>query len=146
MIQTGPIETPEAPAAFNRAANASTLGPSHFQTSTGLIHDQGGAIRKTDANSSAVSQARGARQVEVGSTHIATMARADKFRSILGEYLFKGMERSRMRKGEKERTMPLTDTVRLHCPLYEGQDFKLEVTLGFEDGLYVVQTIYLGLS
>lgn len=99
-----------------------------------------------DANSSAASQARGAHQVEAGRTHIATMARPDKFEGILGKYLFERMDKSCMRKGEKDRMITHTETVRLHCPPSNGQDFMLEVTLGFDDGMNVLQTIYLGSS
>ena len=130
MIRAGPIETTEAPAVVNQAENASSLDSSLSQTSIGLIHDQGGASGKTDANFSAVSQARGARQVEAGETNIAMMAEVDKLESTLGGYLFKGMDASRMRNGEKDGGMTtLTDTVRLHLAYQEGEDFKLEVWL-----------------
>jgi len=145
VIQAGPIETPEAPAAVNRAANASILGPSHSQTSTGLIHDQGGAIGKTDANSSAVSQAGGAHQVEAGGTATlaAMWAKVDKLEGTFGSYLFNGIDASRKREIEKnyrrQELTQLTDTVRLHFPLQGFEDFKLEIWICSSVGESILQ-------
>ncbi|KAF8855975.1 hypothetical protein BDZ45DRAFT_486564 [Acephala macrosclerotiorum] len=134
VIRARSVETTVAPAAANlQAGNASSLDPSLSQTSIGLIHDQGGASGEPspeDANFSVVPQAQATRQVEASETNIAIMADVDKLETTLGGYLFKGINASRMRKGEKDGgMMTLTDTVRLHVAYQEGEDFKLEVWL-----------------
>jgi hypothetical protein len=58
------------------------------------------------------------------------MAEVDKLESTLGGYLFKGKDASHMRHREKDGgMMRFTNTVRLHLPYQEGEDFKLEVWL-----------------
>ncbi|KAH6667750.1 hypothetical protein B0J14DRAFT_704225 [Halenospora varia] len=129
----GSIVTAEAPAGVNlQAGNVSSLDSSVSQPSGGPISDHGGTTEETspgDTNSS-VLQAQDDHQVEASETNIAMMAEVDKLETTLGGYLFKGMNTSRMRKGEKDGgRMTFTDTVLLHLAYQEGEDFKLEVWL-----------------
>jgi hypothetical protein len=70
-----------------------------------------------------VPQAQNARQVEASETNIAMMAEVEKLESTLGGYLFKGMDTSRIRHREKDKTMMrFTDAVRLHLAYQEGEE------------------------
>lgn len=91
--------TAEAPAGVNlEVENVSSLDSSVSQLSCGLISDQRSTIEGTspgDTNFS-VPLAQDDHQVEASETNIAMMAEVDKLESILGGYLFKGMNKSWM--------------------------------------------------
>jgi hypothetical protein len=58
------------------------------------------------------------------------VAEVARLGGTLGDYLFKGIDKSPMRHREKDRGMMLfTETVRLYFGYREGEDFKLEVWL-----------------
>jgi hypothetical protein len=81
-----------------------------------------------EAAEAEVPPAQDTPQVEASGTNIAMVAQVDKLEVTLGDYLFKGMDATRLRHREKDgRMMRFTDTVHLHLAYQEGEDFKLEV-------------------
>ena len=87
--------------------------------------------------------------VQPKSRQVAEMADLDTLPEILGAWLFEGMQASSVRLAEEEvdrqqGKVPrrLTDAVRLYLAPAEGEDFKLELALGFEMGLKLLRKAF----
>ncbi|TVY93986.1 hypothetical protein LAWI1_G003145 [Lachnellula willkommii] len=104
-------------------------------SSIGLICEQGGATEETSLGG---ANAKDTLPV----VKIAIMAEVDKLEGTLGAYLFRGMDTTHIRQLEKDkRCNRFTDTVCLHVPVREGEDYKLEIWLCASVGKAVSQAI-----
>jgi len=107
------------------------------------ISDQGGTTEETSSGvvHFSVPQAQeDDHHVEASETYIAEVAEVARLGGTLGDYLFKGMNKTQRRNQEKDRRMiSFTETVRLHLGYREGEDFKLEVWLCSSVGKAIAQ-------
>lgn len=79
--------------------------------------------------------------IEAGSMRVAVMPDLDRLQEILGTYLFNAMQSSSVRLREEEddkregkEPRKVTSAMRLYFATQEGEDFTLEVKLGFDTG------------
>lgn len=112
-----------------QAESRSILNSPVPQPSSGPVSDQGATTGETSAKVS-LPATQIYHQVDAGETNIAIIAEVGKSDTILGEYLFKGISKSRVRHREESGGMKsFTNAVRLHFTYNEGEDFVLEVWL-----------------
>lgn len=92
-------------------------------------------MKEGDVNGSTVGETNAIGVSDTNKAFSAILPDISKMETFLGEYLFRGMSMTHMRRQEEDSGLRrTTHAVRLYPANRQGDDFKLEVMLSFNTG------------